>query len=90
MVLAEGEALLGARGSLLGTARPAWHAAGLLGLFPGHRLQVLIAEEPDQDAVSQVVAGDAGHYRDGAVSSGGCAGVRIAGAIGRLGVGGGG
>ena len=60
-----------ARGGLLRPASPARNAAGRLGCLPGHRLQVLRAQEPDQDAVRHVIPGDAWHYRDGALGLGG-------------------
>ena len=49
---------------LLRSASPAGRAACRLGLLPGHGLQIFRAQEPDQDAVSFVIPGDAWHYRD--------------------------
>jgi hypothetical protein len=43
-------------------AGAAWRAAGFSGLVPGCPLQVVLAHEPDEDAVGAVVPGNPGNH----------------------------
>jgi hypothetical protein len=51
-------------GGFVGLTGLARHAIRCHGCFPGHALEIFVAEEADEDAVATVVSGDAWHHGD--------------------------
>src|SRR5262249_22124951 len=49
---------------LVGLAGLARHAAIRSRVFPGHGLKIVVAQEPDQDAVAAVISGDSRYDAD--------------------------